>query len=178
MAFDPPVHLFGGVSEDALLHSDWVRPHDDIDILVERPHFPAAIESSRGLGFQDFEVRFQPFPDTPVVVGCIQEGNNLEISICDRDDGGRVFFYMVEDTGGVVRVQLADGVFDHPAVALDGVEVRTVSPLAQYQIRSGIALAGGFGALRPKDILAQRELQERFFPGIDPEDLAPVLLPL
>jgi hypothetical protein len=178
MAFDPPVHLFGGVAEDALLHGSWVRPHDDIDVLVARGDLERHLDSAETIGFRVFEVRFEPLPDTPVVVGSVEGDLNLEISVYDRTPDGRPFFYMIDEHGGVVRVEMTTGIFDHPPSTIDGAEVRTVAPLAQHQIRAGIAAAGGFGPLRPKDVGAQRALEERFFPGVDPETLAPTIVPL
>jgi len=178
MAFETPAHLFGGVAEDALLFGSWVRPHDDVDLLVHRPDLDRALAEAGALGFEEFEVRFEPLPDTPLVLGCILNGHNLEISVHDRTPEGRVFYYMVGAAGRVVRVFLTDGVFDHPPTAIDGVQVRTVSPLAQYQIRAGIAATGAFGPLRPKDLTAQQALRERFFPGIDPDELEPSIEPL
>ena len=81
MAFEPPVHLFGGVAEDAFLHGSWVRPHDDIDVLVFRDDLPRHLENAAAIGFQRFEIRFQPLPDVPVVVGAIHRRSNLEISV-------------------------------------------------------------------------------------------------
>ena len=36
MTFEPPVHVFGGFAEDALLHGTSVRTHQDVDVLVGR----------------------------------------------------------------------------------------------------------------------------------------------
>src|SRR5262245_27422756 len=178
MAFETPIHLFGGVAEDALLYGSWVRPHDDVDILLHRSDLDAGLAEARAIGFEEFEVRFEPLPDTPLVLGCIVDGRNLEISVHDRTPEGRVFYYMVDAAGRIVRVFLTDDIFDHPPSTIDGVQVRTISPLAQYQIRAGIAATGGFGPLRPKDITAQEALRERFFPGVAPEDLEPSIEPL
>jgi hypothetical protein len=178
MGFEPAVFLFGGVAEDALLHGDWVRQHEDIDVLVERTDFPRQLENARELGFESWETRFQPLADTPVVVGSIERGLNLEISICDRSPEGRVFFYMVDGHDEVVRVELTDDIFGYQPSMIDGVEVRTVSPLALFQIRAGIALAGGFGPLRPKDVPVQQALHDRFFPEAAIEGLAPTILRL
>ena len=178
MAFEPPVHLFGGVAEDAWLHGSWVRPHEDLDVLVFRDELPRHLESAAALGFGPFEIRFQPLPDTPVVVGAFSEGSNLEISVYDRMPDGAPFFYMADGDDGIVRVFITHDMFDHPPSMIDGIEVRTVAPLVQYQIRAGIEIAGGFGPLRPKDVDAQRALQDRFFPGEAPESLAPTVVPL
>ena len=36
MTFEPPVHVFGGLAEDALFHGTSVRTHQDVDVLVGR----------------------------------------------------------------------------------------------------------------------------------------------
>ena len=82
---------------------------------------------------------------------------------------------MLGQDGRLVRIDLSDGVFDHPVSNLDGVAVRTVSPLALYQIRAGITMSGGFGPLRPKDTISQEALRTRFFPGASLESLQPTL---
>jgi hypothetical protein len=69
---------------------------------------------------------------------------DLEISVYDRTPEGPIFFHMLDADGTLVRIELSDGVFDHPMSTLEGVAVRTVSPLALYQIRAGITMAGGF----------------------------------
>ena len=176
MAFEPPVHLFGGVAEDAFLHGSWVRPHDDIDVLVFRDDLPRHLENAAAIGFQRFETRFQPLPELPVVVGAIHRRSNLEISVYDRTPDGTPYFYMVDADDQVVRVLMTTDMFDFPASTIDGVEVRTISPLAQYQIRAGIAAAGGFGPLRPKDVAAQQALYDRFFSDVALETLAPTIV--
>ena len=178
MAFEPSVYLFGGVAEDAMLHGSWVRPHDDIDVLVERADLPRQLENARTLGFGSFETRFQPLAATPVVVGSIERGQNLEISVVDRSLDGSPFFYMVDVRADVIRIEVSEDIFGYAPCMLDGIEVRTVSPLAQFQIRAGIAMAGGFGPLRAKDVTAQRALQERFYPDTPIEDLSPTIVPL
>ena len=74
-----------------------------------------------------------------------------------------MYFYIADVEDRLLHVELSDGVFDHPPSTLGGVAVRTVSPLALYQIRAGIEMAGGFGPMRPKDVAAQEALHERFF---------------
>ena len=82
---------------------------------------------------------------------------------------------MTDESGRPLVIQLSHGVFDADPVTLDGMAIRTVSPLALYQIRAGIVRAGGFGPPRPKDLLAQEALRARFFPTADPECLAPLV---
>ena len=175
MTFEPPVYLFGGFAEDALLHGSVVRPHEDVDVLVSRDALERQLENARAIGFAFDEVRFQPIEGKPVVLGTTDGSVNLEISVHDLNDEGGVCFFMVDEQDRLLRIDLSDGVFDHPMSRLDGVTVRTISPLAQLQIREGIRMAGGFGPPRPKDVPVQQELLARFFPGVPVERLRPTL---
>src|SRR5262245_10446013 len=175
MTFEPPVHVFGGFAEDALLHGASVRPHDDVDVLVGRDELETQLGNARAIGFASQEVRFEPIEGKPMVIGTTDGDLDLEISVYDRPPEGTVCFHLPAPGGRLFRIELADGVFDHPVSALDGVAVRTVSPLALFQIRAGITMAGGFGEPRPKDITSQEALRERFFPDAPPDGLQPAL---
>jgi hypothetical protein len=175
MTFEPPVHVFGGFAEDALLHGTSVRAHDDVDVLVGRDELEAQLRNAQAIAFTSLEVRFAPIEGVPVVIGTTNGELNLEISVYDRIPEGAIFFHMLDADRRLVRIELSDGVFDHPMSTVDGVAVRTVSPLALYQIRAGITMAGGFGPPRPKDVTSQEALLTRFFPGASPESLQPTL---
>ena len=79
MTFEPPVYLFGGFAEDALLHGAAVRPHEDVDVLVRRDALEQQLENARAIGFELDEVRFQPIEGKPVVIGTTGGSINLEI---------------------------------------------------------------------------------------------------
>jgi hypothetical protein len=175
MAFDPPVHIFGGFAEDALLHGASVRPHDDVDVLVGRNELQTHLENARAIGFTSHEVRFEPIGGRPMVIGTTDGDWDLEISVYDRTPDGNVCFYIPDQTGKLFRVDLSDGVFDSPLAELDGIALRTVSPLALYQIRAGITMVGSFGPPRPKDVASQEALRARFFPDASSESLEPAL---
>src|SRR5262245_66208290 len=72
MAFEAPTHLFGGVAEDALLYGSWVRPHEEGDVLVHRPDLDRALAEGRALGFEEFEVRSEPLPASPLAWACVR----------------------------------------------------------------------------------------------------------
>ncbi len=173
MTFEPPVHVFGGFAEDALLHGTSVRSHDDVDVLVGRGELEAQLGNARAIGFSSHEVRSEPIEGMPMVIGTTDGNLDLEISVYDRTTEGIVFFHIPDQDGRLFRVDLSDGVFDYPVSDLDGIAVRTVSPLALYQIRAGITMAGGFGPPRPKDVTSQEALRARFFPDASPESLQP-----
>ena len=171
MAIDPPVFLFGGFAEDALLHRAVSRPHDDVDVFVWRDDLPTRIEQIRALGFADLEVRFESSPGRPLAVGAVRDGVDLELCIGDRT-GGRSHFDLPA-SGGLDRVWMPDDFAAYPAQRLDDLEVRTVSPRALYQVR--MASAAVFGGFRPKDEVSQAALRERFFAGMTDAELAPAV---
>ena len=173
MTFEPPVHVFGGFAEDALLNGTTVRPHDDVDVLVGREELDAQLRNAHRIGFGSPEVRFEPIDGMPMVIGTTDGSRDLEISVYDRSPDGTVYFHIPDQEGTLFRVDLSEGVFDHPRSDLDGIALRTVSPLALYQIRAGITMVGGFGPPRPKDITSQEALRTRFFPDASPESLQP-----
>jgi hypothetical protein len=62
------------------------------------------------------------------------------------------------------------GLFDWPPTIIDGVQIRTLSPLALIQIRAGVTATGVFGPPRPgKDEAHQSRLIEAFFPDAGDE---------
>jgi hypothetical protein len=59
MDLEPPLYLFGGYAEDALLYGRTSRPHNDVDILVWADELSLRLEQARSIGFTDFEVRWR-----------------------------------------------------------------------------------------------------------------------
>jgi hypothetical protein len=51
------------------------------------------------------------------------------------------------ETWGEQAAGEPEGTFRHPPGSLEGLTIRTASPLAPYQLRVGIAKQGAFGAL-------------------------------
>jgi hypothetical protein len=176
MRFEPPVHVFGGFAEDAVLYGGVHRPHEDLDVLVGRHALTRQLENARDIGFAPFEVRFEAIPGRPLVLGATSGDLDLEVSAYDLTPEGTVLFTLPDADGALRQVHLSGGVFDHPPAMLDGVPLRTVSPLALYQIRAGLTMLGTFGSPRPKDIVSQDALRERFFPEASTERLAPAII--
>ncbi len=163
MALEPP-------AEDAVLGGKVSRPHQDVDVLIWLDELAMRIEQVRAFGFHSFEVRFEVAPGHPLAVGSESNGLDLEFCIGERDSLGRGFFYR-PSMAGLQRCWLPPDALSYPTQTLEGVLVRTVSPLTLYQVRT--ALAEVFGGLRPKDRSIQAVLHERFFAGLTADDLAP-----
>lgn len=168
--WSPPVHLFGGFAEDAVLHGRVTRRHEDVDVVVLRDDLPARIGQAKRMGFTRFRVRFEPVPGRPLVVGSLLGPLNLEFGVFDRAPDGRVYF----DTptpAGLTRVWLPPDALEGGERTLEGVPVRTLTPLALYQMRVGVSET--FGGLRPKDRVSQAALRARFFADVPEGRLAP-----
>jgi hypothetical protein len=109
----------------------------------------------------------------------------MDLGVADEDAGRLVLrihklFFDVdgrEPTAGY-QVRLPDDTFDHPPVELHGIEIRTASPLALYQLRAGIASIGSFGPLSEHQQHSMERLRERFFPERTPAELVPQVEPL
>lgn len=170
MELEPKVHIFGGFAEDALLYGRQSRRHEDIDVVVFRDELDLRLDQAEALGFREWHLRMQPEPGRPLVIGSILGEMNLEYVVFDRDQDGGVSF-VVPTPEGLTRVWLPEGAFDHARSSVDGVGVRTVSPLALYQIRVGVTET--FGGMRPKDKVSQAKLRSTFFSGVPEEKLAP-----
>ena len=103
MTFEPPVYLFGGFAEDALLHRSVVRPHEDVDVLVSRGALERQLENARSIGFAFDEVRFQPIEGKPVVIGTTDGSVNLEIERPRPERRGRRVLLHGRRTGSAVE---------------------------------------------------------------------------
>ena len=99
MALEPPVFLFGGFAEDAVLYGKVSRPHQDADVLIWLDELAMRIEQVRAFGFHSFDVRFEAAPGHPLAVGAQSNGLDLEFCIGERDSLGRPFFYRPSSTG-------------------------------------------------------------------------------
>lgn len=175
MRLTPPLHLFGGFAEDAVLYGKVVRPHGDVDVLVWLDELPLRIEQGNALGFTQFQVRFEAAPGLPLAVGASANGVDYELCVGRRQRDGRAFFQQ-PFRGGVRRFWLPDDALSYPPTTLDGIEVRTVSPLTLYQVR--LAFTDVFGGLRPKDHVVQAALHERFLSHLSDAELRPRIEPV
>ena len=185
VALEPAPCLIGGFAEDALLAGTVTRPHVDVDWLVPRRELPLRAEQARELGFGEFETWGESAPGEPFYLYAENGELNLELGVTDEPDG-RVYLKIQKfafDIDGReppagYQLLLPRDTFEHPPVELDGVAVRTASPLALYQLRIGIASQGSFGPLTERQRETSRRLKERFFPLYHDADLQPRIEPL
>ena len=170
MALQPPRFLFGGWAEDALLHGKPSRPHDDIDLLVPLHDLEDLLAQVEKLGFTDPCVKFQVEEGKPIVVSAYAEGQELELIVYQTDERGRAFFDLPVGHE-LQRFWMPDDAFVHPPGRIGNVAVRTLSPLALYQIREFSQHV--FGGFRDKDRKTQAALKERYFRDRSAAELRP-----
>ena len=168
----PPVFVFGGYAEDALLAGRTTRPHADLDILVGRADLAEHLVRFAEWGFPRFEIAFEVVPRSPLVYHAVSNGIELELGIFDELVPGRASFVLPLDDL-LTRLTLPGDAFTHPLGRIDGVPIRTISPLALYQMRAGIMHTGVFGPPRPKDEAAQAQLRTSLLAGLRPDELEP-----
>jgi hypothetical protein len=177
-SLDPPLFIFGGIAEKALLDGALGSSHGDIDVLVRRDEFELRTGQLGELGFHDFAVYYEPRPARPLVLGSARGDLALELNLLDHDETGSPYF-AVRTEQGPVSISMPADLFDWPPTILDGVTIRTLSPLALIQIRAGLTATGVFGPPRSaKDDAHQARLVETFFPDASEESLRPRIAPL
>lgn len=159
MRLEPPRFLLGGWAEDAVLHGKPSRVHRDIDLMVPLDELPSLIEQVEALGFRDPHLKFQIQKGKPIVVAVFRDDVEVELIAHQVAKDGRAFYDLpVGDK--VERLWLPPDAFTHKGRIHD-VEVRTVTPLALYQIRE--FLQHVFGGMRDTDRVSQAKLKAAYF---------------
>jgi hypothetical protein len=184
-ALVPAPCLIGGYAEDALLAGTVTRPHVDLDWIVPRRELPLRLTQARRLGFGEFETWGDSAPGEPFYLYAENGDLKLDLGVVD-EQGGRIYLRihrLAFDIDGReapagYQLLLPGDTFEHPPVEIDGVLVRTASPLALYQLRIGIASQGSFGPLGAQQRESARRLKSRFFPLDADRDLEPSVEPL
>src|SRR5262245_19658466 len=130
-ALDPPVWVFGGIAEEALLEGSVGQEHGDIDVLVGRDSLPSLGDRFEAIGYQPLRVLFEVVPGRPLVLGAERDGMPIEVGVYDEMESGVASFVLPTEEG-LTRFILPDDTLTHPVTEIDGTSVRTVSPLALY----------------------------------------------
>lgn len=175
----PPIFIFGGFAEDALLSGKTTRPHEDVDIFLVRKDLDDHVRRFQGFGFRRYEIYLEDPSGNPTVLHGEHDGLVVELCVFDVEESGRIYFDIYgHDQETRYRVYVAGDVLSHPRTGLNGVEIQTVSPLAQYQLRAGVHITGAFGDMREKDLKAQRALKQKFFKTTSEAELRPEVVKL
>jgi hypothetical protein len=158
-ALDPPVWVFGGIAEEALLEGSVSRQHGDIDLLVDRSVLPAHLETFEAIGYPSLRVLFEVVPGQPLVLGSERDGMPMEVGVYDEMGSGIASFVLPTEHGPTRFILPAD-TLRHPVTEIEGASVRTVSPLALYHLREAFILTGVFGPPRDQDVAIQARLRD------------------
>jgi len=168
-AFDPPVWVFGGIAEEALLEGSINQDHGDIDVLVDRNRLSDHMDSFQAIGYPPFQVLFEVVAGQPLVLGAERDGMPLEIGVFDTAGSSGAASFVLPTDDGLTRIILPDDTFRHPVIEVGGMRVRTVSPLALYHMRVAFIQTGVFGPPRDKDVTTQARLRDSLLADM-PED--------
>ena len=176
-SLEPPVFVFGGIAEDAILDGSITRPHGDVDVLVARAMLGRHLEQLGAFGFTDFDVLFESYPGVPLVLGATHGGLSVELGVFDELEPGSASFVLPVQAGAV-RITLPADTLTFPVASIDGVPIRTISPLALYQLRQALIRTGAFGPARDKDRAVQARLREELLGNAPEADLSPRIEPV
>ena len=171
-SFDPHAYVFGGIAEDALLDGSMTRPHGDVDVLVGRASLDQHLAQLGSLEFGAFEVYYEPQAGRPLGLGCTHGDVSIELGLYDELEPGIASFVLPGEVG-FVRIALPGDTLRHPIGSIDGVPIRTVSPLALYHLRETFIRTRVFGPPRDKDVGAQARLRSELLAGTPAGDLDP-----
>ena len=121
-----------------LAGEDDERPHEDVDVLVGLgPDLADHLRRFGDWGFPPFEVYFEVVPGSPLVYHSALDGIELELGVFDKLIPGRPSFVLPAGDH-LTRVTLSSDSFSFQLSRIDGVPIRTISPLALYQMRAAL----------------------------------------
>ena len=82
----PPVLVFGGFAQDALIAGTSRREHGDVDVIAWRDGLHDRFEDFARLGFESFETFFEPTPGRHMILGATSPAElSLEPAVLDRE---------------------------------------------------------------------------------------------
>ena len=136
--------MFGSVAEAVLLDGELSETHGDVDVAIPRTELGLRQGQLAVLGFDAFNVYYEPRPGLPLVYGSARGDLALELSLVDFDPAG-IPFFAVRTNGRAVAISLPADLFLWPPTVIDQVEIHTLSPLA----RSRASRRGRYQRLRP-----------------------------
>ncbi len=98
-ALDPPVWVFGGIAEEALLEGSVTREHGDIDLLVNRNALARHMHGFEAFGYPPPQVYFEVVSGSPLVLGAERDGMPMEIGVHDEMEPGIASFVLPTAAG-------------------------------------------------------------------------------
>lgn len=136
--------------------------------MVNRNALSRHLAGFEAIGYPSLQAYFEVVSGQPLVLGAERDGMPLEIGIYDEMESGVASFVLPTEEG-LRRFILPDEHAQLHVTEIDGTSVRTVSPLALYQLREAFILTGVFGSPRDKDVAMQARLKDNLLSDA-PED--------
>ena len=170
---EPAIAFFGGFAEDAVLAGTVTRPHEDVDLLVPRGELERRHAQLAELGLHEWETWGEAEPGVPFFIHAENDEVKIDLVITDEIDGGILDPSRPADGHGRRRAgarrpttgcDCRTTLFEQAPRELDGVVLKPISPLAMYQMRSGMARMNTLGPLSERHLSTMAELRRRFFP--------------
>jgi Aminoglycoside-2''-adenylyltransferase len=184
-ALEPAPSFMGGYAEDAVLAGTVTRGHEDIDLIFPRDQQELRLAQLAEFGFTNWETWGEAAPGVPFYLFAQNGDLKVDLGLTDEADGkiwmrvhSLAFTVGGEEAPAGYQLQLPNDLFDQPLVELDGVSIKTITPLAMYQIRAGVAHRNSFGPLSERHLATLVQLRERFLPDRTEEELLPASIPL
>lgn len=160
-----PVILVGGYADEALLTGKITREHHDVDLVTKRQHVEVVKIGYQNLGYHVEEV-VETGAEKPYKL-LLKKGNSeIDVAILNLDAETNQPYIDIKGEGERFRVLFTADTYDFPQQSLEGIEVRTLSPLALIQMKNTASIIGRFEP-RKKDKISQRDLGDKYFPGED-----------
>ena len=124
------------------------------------------------LGFTEWETWGEAAPGVPFYL-CGQSGDlRVDVGLLDREGTANwmrvhrlAFTVGGEPAPAGYQLRLSDDMFDQPPGQLEGIAVHTISPLALFQIRAGVAWRNSFGPLSERQVRDDGEAARALLPG-------------
>ncbi len=118
-ALDPPVWVFGGIAEEALLEGAVTREHGDIDLLVNRNALSIHLHVFEAIGYPPPQVYFEVVSGSPLVLGAERDGMPMEVGVYDQMESG-IASFLLPTVDGLTRFILPGDTLHYPDTRING----------------------------------------------------------
>jgi hypothetical protein len=142
------LYMMGGFAEDAWLAKSISPDRSDVDFLVEADAWDSARAGLEGVGLT-FEALVGGPRGEPLAYVSRDRGFPVEVWLADREPQG--YAIVLPGEARLFKLRLPSDCFHGHEATLDGVGVRTVSPLALAVLRAASAQTRGDAAKRVND---------------------------
>ena len=165
-------HLFlmGGFAEDALLEQRITQERDDVDFLVRADSLDLARAELQRIGIV-LEPMVRGPKDETLAFGSRNHGFPVEIWLATQT--GEAYAVVLPGSAGYFRLHLPSDTFASEMATLEGVRLKTISPLALALFRAASAQTRGDETKRAADRRVLRNIAGSLLPNHRTAELTP-----